>query len=62
MFGGSNTNSFVPVFLDENLLNYPSNQLQLFGNGEYLLSVVVWAFVRLVVNLVEFFFSLKKGG
>ncbi|XP_076920155.1 BOI-related E3 ubiquitin-protein ligase 1-like [Bidens hawaiensis] len=33
MFGGSNTNSLVPVFLDENLLNYPSNQLQLFGNG-----------------------------
>lgn len=32
MFGGSNTNSLVPVFLDENLFQYPSNQLQLFGN------------------------------
>lgn len=32
MFGGSNTNSLVPVYLDENLFQYPSNQLQLFGN------------------------------
>ncbi|KAL4586937.1 hypothetical protein LXL04_011585 [Taraxacum kok-saghyz] len=32
MLGGSNTNSLVPVFLDENLFQYPSNQLQLFGN------------------------------
>ncbi|KAM0009150.1 putative transcription factor C2H2 family [Helianthus debilis subsp. tardiflorus] len=33
MLGGSNTNSLVPVFLDENIFQYPSNQLQLFGNG-----------------------------
>lgn len=32
MLGGSNTNSLVPVFYDENLFQYPSNQLQLFGN------------------------------
>ncbi|XP_023762243.1 probable BOI-related E3 ubiquitin-protein ligase 2 [Lactuca sativa] len=32
MLGGSNTNSLVPIFLDENLFQYPSNQLQLFGN------------------------------
>ncbi|GJS04461.1 BOI-related E3 ubiquitin-protein ligase 1-like protein [Tanacetum coccineum] len=32
MFGGSNTNSLVPVYLDENLFQHPSNQLQLFGN------------------------------
>ncbi|KAI3698487.1 hypothetical protein L2E82_42064 [Cichorium intybus] len=36
MLGGSNNNSLVPVFVDENLFQYPSNtsnQLQLFGNG-----------------------------
>ncbi|KAL8227492.1 hypothetical protein R6Q57_015076 [Mikania cordata] len=33
MLGGSNTNSLVPVFLDENIFQYPSNHLQLFGNG-----------------------------
>ncbi|KAK1425874.1 hypothetical protein QVD17_21236 [Tagetes erecta] len=33
MLGGSNTNSLVPVFLDDNIFQYPSNQLQLFGNG-----------------------------
>ncbi|KVH95592.1 BOI-related E3 ubiquitin-protein ligase 1-like [Cynara cardunculus var. scolymus] len=35
MLGGSNNNSLVPVFVDENLFQYPlnaSNQLQLFGN------------------------------
>ncbi|XP_071736443.1 E3 ubiquitin-protein ligase BOI-like [Rutidosis leptorrhynchoides] len=32
MLGGNNTNSLVPVYLDENLFQYPSNQLQLFGN------------------------------
>ncbi|KAK9048358.1 hypothetical protein SSX86_032679 [Deinandra increscens subsp. villosa] len=31
MLGGSNTNSLVPVYLDENIFQYPSNQLQLFG-------------------------------
>lgn len=36
MLGGSNNNSLVPIFVDENLFQYPSNtsnQLQLFGNG-----------------------------
>nr|XP_043624109.1 BOI-related E3 ubiquitin-protein ligase 1-like [Erigeron canadensis] len=32
MLGGNNTNSLAPVYLDENLFQYPSNQLQLFGN------------------------------
>lgn len=35
MLGGSNNNSVVPVFVDENLFHYPSNasnQLQLFAN------------------------------
>ncbi|KAK1376570.1 E3 ubiquitin-protein ligase BOI [Heracleum sosnowskyi] len=35
MFGGKNGNTTVPVFLDENRVQYPtniSNQLQLFGN------------------------------
>ncbi|XP_023757964.1 BOI-related E3 ubiquitin-protein ligase 1 isoform X2 [Lactuca sativa] len=35
MLGGSNSNSLIPVFVDENLFQYPSNtsnQLQLFGN------------------------------
>ncbi|KAI3763547.1 hypothetical protein L2E82_13470 [Cichorium intybus] len=35
MLGGSNTNSLVPVFLDENIFQYPSNQLQLFGNATH---------------------------
>ncbi|XP_076943710.1 BOI-related E3 ubiquitin-protein ligase 1-like [Bidens hawaiensis] len=39
MFGGSNNNnSLVPVFVDEHLLQYPSNttnKLQLFGNVHY---------------------------
>ncbi|KAI3787249.1 hypothetical protein L1987_41591 [Smallanthus sonchifolius] len=38
MLGGSNNNSLVPVFVDENLLQYPSNasnKLQLFGNVHY---------------------------
>ncbi|KAK1408690.1 hypothetical protein QVD17_40680 [Tagetes erecta] len=38
MLGGSNNNSLVPVFVDENLLQYPlnaSNQLQLLGNVHY---------------------------
>lgn len=41
MLGENNSNSSVPVFLDENQLQYPpnaSNQLQLFGNGEYFIS------------------------
>lgn len=32
MLGGNNPNSLVPVYLDENLFQYPTNQLQLFGN------------------------------
>ncbi|KAL8208258.1 hypothetical protein R6Q57_007670 [Mikania cordata] len=38
MLGGSNNNSLVPVFVDENLLQYPSNtpnKLQLFENVHY---------------------------
>ncbi|KAC9436893.1 hypothetical protein E3N88_45836 [Mikania micrantha] len=38
MLGGSNNNSLVPVFVDENLFQYPSNasnQLQLFGKVNY---------------------------
>lgn len=41
MLGGNNGNPVVPVFLDENRFQYPtnaSNQLQLFGNGEFLLA------------------------
>ncbi|KAF5754066.1 putative transcription factor C2H2 family [Helianthus annuus] len=38
MLGGSNKNSLPPVFLDENVFQYPSNasnQLQLFGKVNY---------------------------
>ncbi|KAK1438201.1 hypothetical protein QVD17_04006 [Tagetes erecta] len=38
MLGGSNSNSLVPVFVDEKLFQYPSNasnQLQLFGKVNY---------------------------
>ncbi|KAI3713848.1 hypothetical protein L1987_72434 [Smallanthus sonchifolius] len=38
MLGGNNNNSLVPVFVDENLFQYPSNasnQLQLFGKVNY---------------------------
>ena len=41
MLGGNNGNPVIPMFLDENRFPYPtnaSNQLQLFGNGKFLLN------------------------
>ncbi|XP_076943763.1 putative BOI-related E3 ubiquitin-protein ligase 3 [Bidens hawaiensis] len=38
MLGGSNNNSLVPMFIDDNIFQYPSNasnQLQLFGKVTY---------------------------
>lgn len=38
MFGGNDGDAALPIFLDENRMQYPanaSNQLQLFENGTY---------------------------
>lgn len=42
MFGGENNNAMLPGFLADNQFQFNSNalpQLQLFGDGEYLLMI-----------------------